>query len=68
MAIPRGCDQCGRCDRISAVYEQWPTCCYCVEPICPACVAPGTTTEADLDEPAACLCVDCDADEREAVG
>ncbi len=59
MTIPHGCVRCDRCHDISPVYADWPTCRECDSRLCPACTEPHTLHEADLDDPATAVCVDC---------
>lgn len=37
VAIPRGCNQCIDCKRISPVYTLFPVCRSCAEDVCPDC-------------------------------
>lgn len=47
--VPLGCVQCAHCDRVSDVYEVWPTCESCSQETCPRCAAPDATHEIDYD-------------------
>jgi hypothetical protein len=61
MAVVRFATLCDRCRKRSEEYTAFPSCRECLDDICPDCAAPGTTTDADLDSPATCLCKQCGA-------
>ena len=48
------------CDKRSDEYEAWPTCRVCLNDICPTHMKPSTKTDADLDSPETCLCLECE--------
>lgn len=54
----------GPCRVRSAEYSSWPACRECGADCCPDHEAAGTRQDADLDQPATCLCVDCVLDFR----
>ncbi len=69
MPVPRGCNQCVHCRRISPVYALFPTCRDCSEETCPDCQEPGSLIDPeDGEHEASCLCRPCaEANDRELI-
>ena len=51
---------CDKCGARSDEYSSWPTCTHCDGHICPSCMVAGSKTDADLDTPETCMCIECD--------
>jgi hypothetical protein len=54
---PQGAAQ--PCGKRAEEYSSHPSCRYCGDDVCPEHTRPNTLTEADLDSPAKCVCVEC---------
>lgn len=47
------------CGRRAGEYTSWPHCRECGMDLCPEHQVPGSLIDADVDQPATALCVDC---------
>ncbi len=56
-SLPSGSRICGK---RSEEYTAWPTCRNCNDHTCPDHMKVGSKTEADVDKPETCLCLDCE--------
>jgi hypothetical protein len=59
--IVRFASVCDACQARSPEYTAWASCRECGADVCPACAAPGTLIEADLDAPETVVCRPCQA-------
>ncbi len=48
-----------QCKKRSEEYTAWPTCRVCSNDVCPEHMRLNTKTDADLDTPETCVCINC---------
>jgi ribosomal protein S14 len=62
MSMVRFATTCDTCGQRSEEYTAWGSCRCCLRDVCLTCRWPGTTIDADLDQPETALCRECVAE------